>query len=126
MQEFSVVSGFTAGELTPWLSTRCDLQAYQRGAAEITNFQIQPYGGIQLRAGTRYLALLESPLVRLFPFCFAEDDILMLEFFPGGMHVYKDGSQLEDGMGAPYVLTTPWLTDGDLAALHFNQVNDAV
>lgn len=126
MQEFSVVSGFTAGELTPWLSTRCDLQAYQRGAAEITNFQIQPYGGIQLRAGTRYLALLESPLVRLFPFCFAEDDILMLEFFPGGMHVYKDGSQLEDGMGAPYVLTTPWLTEGELAALHFNQVNDAV
>lgn len=126
MQEIPIVSGFTAGELTPWLSSRFDLQAYQRGAAEITNFQILPYGGIQLRPGTQYLGNLQSETVRLFPFCYAENDTLMLEFFPGGMHVYKDGSLLYTDAGILFVLTTPWKEAEELASLHFNQVNDAV
>ena len=79
MQEIPVVSGFTSGELTPWLACRFDLQAYQRGAAEITNFRIQPYGGIQFRPGTAYLSTLASDAVRLFPFHYAENDALMLE-----------------------------------------------
>lgn len=126
MQEIPIVAGFTSGELTPWLATRFDLQAYQRGAAEITNFQIQPYGGIQLRSGTSYISTLISKFVRLVPFCYAENDTLLLEFFPGGMHVYKNGKQLTTDGNAPFVLTTPWLDAEQLESLHFNQVNDAV
>lgn len=126
MQEIPIIQGFTAGELTPWLAARFDLQAYQRGAAEITNFQILPYGGIQNRPGTTYVKTLTSNLVRLFPFYYAEHDALMLEFFPGGMHVYKDGTQLMGSDGQPYVLTTPWTSANELASLHFNQINDAV
>lgn len=126
MQEIPIVSGFTSGELTPWLSCRFDLQAYQRGAAEITNFRILPYGGIQFRPGTAYLGTLQSGAVRLFPFHYAEDDALMLEFHPGGMHVYKDGSLLTADDGSPFTLLTPWTSAEQLAALHFNQVNDAV
>ena len=126
MQEVPIISGFTAGELTPWLSTRFDLQAYQRGAAEICNFRILPYGGIQLRPGTEYVGLIDSAHVRLFPFCYAENDALLLEFYPGGMHVYKDGVLLTHSDGSTYVLTTPWISAAQLATLHFNQVNDAV
>lgn len=126
MQEVPIVLGFTAGELSPWLSTRYDLQAYQRGAALIQNFQILPYGGIQLRAGTFYVGEAAGAAVRLFPFCFAEDDMLMLEFFPGGMRVYRDAVLLCDAAGDPYVLTTPWQSAVQLSALHFSQVNDAL
>lgn len=126
MQEIPIVLGFTSGELSPWLGSRFDLQAYQRGAAEITNFQIQPYGGIQLRPGTRFVNTLLSENVRLVPFYYAENDALMLEFFPGGMHVYKDGRLLTTQAGETFVLPTPWSTAGELETLHFNQVNDAV
>jgi hypothetical protein len=78
MQEIPIVQGFTAGELTPWLSTRFDLQAYQRGAALINNFQVLPYGGIQLRPGTQYVGPSAAESVPLFPFYFAENDALML------------------------------------------------
>lgn len=126
MQEIPIVSGFTSGELSPWLSCRFDLQAYQRGAAEITNFRIQPYGGIQFRPGTAYLCSLQSGAVRLFPFHYAENDALMLEFYPGGMHVYKDGTLLSSDDGSVFTLLTPWTTAEQLASLHFNQVNDVV
>lgn len=126
MQEIPIIQGFTAGELTPWLAARFDLQAYQRGAAEITNFQILPYGGIQNRPGTSYVQTLISAHVRLFPFYYAEHDALLLEFFPGGMHVYKDGAQMAGSDGQPFVLTTPWTTAEELESLHFNQINDAV
>lgn len=126
MQEIPIVQGFTAGELTPWLSTRFDLQAYQRGAALINNFQVLPYGGIQLRPGTQYVGPSAAESVRLFPFYFAENDALMLEFFPSGMRVYREGELLRDDTGAVFVLSTPWTSKAELASLHFTQVNDVI
>ena len=77
MQEYTYITGFTAGELTPWLSTRFDLQAYRRGAALLNNFEVQPYGGLKRRRGTEYLgtaATQTKGCVRLLPFCFSESD----------------------------------------------------
>lgn len=126
MQEIPIVVGFTAGELSPWLSTRFDLQAYQRGAARICNFQVQPYGGLQLRPGTAFLQQLQSEAVRLFAFCYAADDALMLEFSPGRMRVYKGGQLLTHAGGSDTILLTPWTTEAQLRSLHFAQTNDAV
>ena len=55
MQDVQYITGCPAGELTPWLSTRFDLQAYRRGAALLSNFDVLPYGGIKRRHGTEYL-----------------------------------------------------------------------
>lgn len=97
MQEIPHILGFTAGELTPWLSTRYDLQAYQRGASRISNFIVQPYGGVKRRHGTAFVAEAGSgteDAVKLFPFTYSETDALMLEFYPGRMRVYRDGKPL--------------------------------
>ena len=126
MQEVPIVLGFTSGELTPWLSTRFDLQAYQRGALRISNFHILPYGGLQFRAGTAYLGESRSANSRLFGFAYAEDDTLMLEFYSGCMRVFKNGSPVQRGDEKDYVLTTPWTTEKQLETLHFTQVNDVV
>ncbi|MCQ2364713.1 MAG: hypothetical protein MJ051_04075 [Akkermansia sp.] len=132
MQEIPHLLGFTSGELTPWLDTRFDLQAYRRGAASIRNFIVQPYGGVERRHGTAFVAMAgsqEADAVRLFDFTYSETDALLLEFFPGGMRVYRDGVLLtvpRDGSAVPYVLDVPWQSAEQVRSLRFTQVNDAV
>lgn len=53
---------FNAGEVSPYLRGRVDLQKFQQGAHEMTNFFILPQGPITRRAGTVYQTLMpESP-----------------------------------------------------------------
>lgn len=137
MQEIPHILGFTSGELTPWLESRYDLQAYRRGAALIRNFIVQPYGGLQRRHGSAFVGLAgsqEADAVRLFAFSFSDTDSLMLEFYPGAMRVYRDGvlqTVAREGANGetervPYVLELPWTTAEQVRSLRFTQVNDAV
>ncbi len=128
MQNAPIVLGFTAGELSPWLATRFDLQAYQRGAALLQNFFVQPYGGLRRRHGTTYVGAAgaqDADAIRLFSFHYSETDALLLEFFPGGMRVYRQGVLLRVD-GEPYVLKLPWTTAALIASLRLLQVNDTV
>ncbi len=128
MQDVQYITGFTAGELSPWLSTRFDLQAYRRGAALLSNFEVLAYGGIRRRRGTQWVgaASEQNGAVRLVPFRFSETDALMLELYPGGMRVYRDGELLVNDEGQVYTLSTPWDTPAELEALRFHQLNDVV
>ncbi len=128
MQETPYISGFTAGELSPWLTTRFDLQAYQRGAQRIDNFWVQPYGGLQRRNGTEFVGEvppLVGAVVRLIPFVFSEHETLMLLFYPGGMHVYRQGELLKKGR-VPYAPSMPWSSSEMVESLRTVQVNDVV
>lgn len=128
MQEIPYLLGFTAGELSPWLKSRFDLQAYMRGAEQLCNLLTLPYGGVQRRRGTEYIgqsAASGSTAVKLFPFRYSESEVLMLEFFSGGMRVYKDGTLLSYN-GEPYVLATPWIAPNVVRNLRFCQINDVV
>lgn len=128
MQDVQYITGFTAGELSPWLATRFDLQAYHRGAARLSNFEVLPYGGIRRRRGTQWVGEAAEPggAVRLVAFHFSESDSLMLELYPGGMRVYRDGILLTNDAAQAYALETPWDTADEVAALRFTQVNDVV
>lgn len=118
--------GFTGGEISPWLSTRYDLQAYQRGAAGLTNFLTMPYGGLRRRRGSELVRLYtDESAIKLFPFCYSESDALMLEFFPGGMRVYESGVPVTYD-GEVYVLETPWTAASLIPSLRFTQINDVV
>lgn len=44
---------FTAGELTPWLAGRADLDPVSRGASRLMNSLVSPFGGLRRRPGTR-------------------------------------------------------------------------
>lgn len=129
MQDSPFVLGFTAGELSPWLATRFDLQAYQRGAALLQNFLVQPYGGLRRRYGTELVAESATQSAgagRLVPFCFSESDSLMLEFYPGGMRVFRNGQHVRCADGSIFELSAPWSTAEEVQALHCTQVNDIV
>lgn len=128
MQETPHISGFTAGELSPWLSTRFDLQAYRRGAQRIENFLVQPYGGLRRRSGTEYVGSV-SPMVgaavRLIPFVYSKSDALMLVIYPGSMNVYRNGVRVLKN-NKVYAPGMPWETAEMVQDLHAVQVNDVV
>lgn len=129
MQDYPYVLGFTAGELSPWLATRFDLQAYMRGAALLQNFLVQPYGGLCRRFGAAFVttaAVQDSAAIRLVPFCFSESDALILELFPGGMRVMKHGEPVLNADGSVYTMSAPWDSAAEVHALHCTQVNDIV
>lgn len=130
MQEIPIVLGFTAGELSPWLDARIDLQAYQRGAGRLCNFTVLPYGGIRRRRGTRIVDYAENQTdgaTRLVPFRYSESDVLMLEFSPGTMRAFKDawGVRTPDERDY-YRLSIPWTTAEQIESLRFTQINDVL
>ena len=72
---------FTAGELSPWLSGRADLDPVARGASRLTNFLVTPFGGIRRRPGTRLVARAGGTegMVRLVSFKYSTGVQFMLE-----------------------------------------------
>ncbi|MCI7698659.1 MAG: hypothetical protein MSQ05_04655 [Akkermansia sp.] len=125
MQYTSITLGFTSGELTPWLSSRFDLQAYRRGAAQLQNLVVQPYGGLRRRRGTHLVAAVEGTAVRLFPFRFSTSDALLLELRPGAMRVYRGGVLVRMADGRDFV-PVPWNTPEMLRELRMCRINDVV
>lgn len=125
MQETPHIIGFTAGELSPWLSCRFDLQAYQRGASLLENFMVQPYGGLKRRHGTKWVEYASSGPIKLFAFRFNESDVILLEFSTGKIRFFKNGTLIAND-GATYTLATPWTTESVIDSLHFVQLNDVV
>lgn len=75
---------FSGGEISPKLHGRVDLQRYASSLATARNVLVLPEGGLQNRAGTRYLALTGDGLpdqrpVRVIPFRFAADQAYCVE-----------------------------------------------
>ena len=128
MQEVPFALAFTAGELSPWLSSRFDFQPYRRGAALLQNFMVQPYGGVCRRRGSRLIEVLEeAPAdgIFLYPFVFSESDVLLLLFMPGKMRIYRDGLPVVKNDSA-YELSVPWDNPEEIRKLRVSQVNDVL
>ncbi len=128
MQDNPYILGFTAGELSPWLSTRFDLAQYSKGAARIENFLVEPYGGLTRRSGSRFISDMHDSngVSRFFPFIFSEDDYLLLELYLGGVRFWHHDDWLRDEDNQIYELKTPWDTEKLLRSLRFIQVNDVI
>ena len=54
-KQSAIQTDFSAGEISPSLSGRIDLQLYQKGASELTNVRVLPTGGVQRREGTTFI-----------------------------------------------------------------------
>ncbi|MEQ1756577.1 MAG: ubiquitin-activating E1 FCCH domain-containing protein [Micropepsaceae bacterium] len=85
---------FAAGELSPRLYGRTDLQKYESGAELIENFIVRPEGGLMRRHGTRFAGETRDSRgrSRLIPFVFSTVQAYMLEFGPGTIRVWKDAA----------------------------------
>lgn len=116
---------FNAGEISPWLDPRIDLDKYHMGCIELQNMRPSIYGGAMRRPGTVYMgaAKTSSTAVRLVPFTVNSSTFYVLEFSNLLMRVWDAVTGAL--VGAPLEVVTPYTT-AQLAALQFSQQNDVM
>lgn len=121
-----IQTSFNAGELSPQLKGRPDIDKYGNGCDTLENFLPRIHGPARKRPGTRFVAEVKtsSDSTKLVPFQFNEDQAYMLEF--GGQYIrfYKDGGVILDG-GSPYEITSPY-SPSDLQYLRYSQSADVL
>lgn len=103
----TVQTNFTAGELTPRISGRTDLERYQQGAEILENVIPLLHGGARRRDGWRYVAAAKNAgkAARLVPFVFSTTQAYVLEVGDQYLRFFKDGVQI----AGPYEIATPLL-----------------
>jgi hypothetical protein len=108
----SIVTNFQAGELSPRLEGRIDLQKYSAGAQTLQNMLVFPQGGITRRPGTYYAGSSKNGgKVRLINFEFSDEQAYVLEFGANYIRFFKDGAPLESGGSPVEIVTTYSVTD---------------
>lgn len=104
------LTSFNAGELSPLLDARTDIEKYASGCRELQNFITTPYGPNIRRPGTQYLGsgLINSSQSRLIPFVFSETEAYVLELSNLLLRVWS-------GTGAKLAYSTSrvWVTSHD-------------
>lgn len=79
-----LITDFTAGELSPKLSGRMDLQFYSKGARQLQNWLPFTQGGVMARPGLKYVdTAYNNTDVRLIPFIISDTESYLLELYSG-------------------------------------------
>lgn len=117
---------FSAGEMAPATYSRVDLARYYTGLRTCRNFVVLPEGGVQNRAGTRFVCAVKDSAAqtRLIPFQFSTEQTYVLEFGNQYIRFVSDGAQVMNGSAA-YEIATPYTT-ADLADLKYTQSADVL
>ncbi len=125
-QSSPAFTNFSAGELSPRMDGRTDLQLYFRGCKKLQNFMITPQGGAGRRPGTKFVCEVDdsSDVARLIPFEFNVEQTYILEFGDLYFRIIKDGALVESG-GTPVKITTPY-TAAQVKDLRFTQSADVM
>ena len=120
------ILSFNAGELSPKLDARTDLDKYSAGCRTLQNAFVEPYGAAIRRAGTQYIASTKvaDTKARLIGFKFSTTTNFILEFGVGYVRFFSNGAQVLDGATIVEV-ATPY-GEADLFELQTTQINDVV
>jgi hypothetical protein len=119
---------FAAGEITPELFGRVDLDQFQTGLALCRNFITLPHGPAVNRAGTTYVLATKNSATRsrMIPFTYSITQTMALEFGAGYIRFHTNGETLLTADGtAIYEVSTPY-AEADLFDLHYVQSADVM
>ena len=102
-------TNFTAGEFSPRLFGRVDLERYPNGARELMNMVVHPQGGAQRRTGSYYCGAVKTAAsrVRLVPFIPTRVAGYVIEFGDLYMRFWRNRAPLMAG-ATPLEITTPY------------------
>ena len=93
----SIVTNFRAGEISPKLEGRIDLQKYNEAAQTLNNMLVYPSGGVTRRPGTFFAGRSkDGGKVRLMNFEFSDEQAYVLEMGANYIRFYKDGGLLTE------------------------------
>lgn len=100
---------FSAGELSPWLRNRSDLDRYANGAKLCRNFVCIPEGGLTRRPGSGFIRAqkTEAELGALIPFRYSGADSYMLVLNGGAIRFLRARGIILSA-GSPYEVVMPW------------------
>jgi len=115
-----LITNFSSGELSPFLSGRIDLQQYYAGAALLKNWDVIPTGGIRRRPGTQRAGVLHSEC-RLIPFILNKDTSFVFECVPGNMYVWKNGASMKAADGTQVHIVSPWQSLDEIREIQYAQ-----
>jgi len=101
--EIQVKTNFTAGEISPRLLGRGDIEAYQNGARSLANVIIHPMGGVGRRPGLAHV-LRARGAGRLVAFESDAERVHLLVFTAGMIDVVRNGVVAAS-------LSAPWTVD---------------
>jgi hypothetical protein len=87
------IQSFNAGELSPLLGARFNVEKVQSGCRRLRNFLIHVHGPAFRRPGMEYMgpAAGNGSRSRLLPFNFSTTTGAVLEFHPSGLRVWSNG-----------------------------------
>lgn len=119
-------NSFNAGELSPQLKGRADIEKYKNGCATLTNFLPQIYGPARKRPGTRFVRAVKdsTKATRLIPFEYSTTQAYAIEFGHNYIRFHSQGGTVLSG-GSPYEIVSPYAST-DLADLDFAQSADVI
>ena len=118
-----IKNSFVAGELSPRMEGRDDLEQYHQGMRVALNGIVLPHGGFLRRSGTHFVATTktQSENAVLIPFQFSTEQAYMCEFGDLYARFYVNEGQLDSG--GPVEVVTPYLHT-ELRDLQFTQEAD--
>jgi len=127
-----IVNSFNAGELSPYLYAREDVDKYQSGCQELENFVPLPYGGVSRRPSVELISQAKNNKeIRLYPFTFNVEESFMLEIGNAGsdnttgyFRFYKNGQAVTIS-SAPFEVNHNYLAS-EINDLKFTQSADVL
>jgi hypothetical protein len=135
-----LISSFNAGEFSPYLEARTNLEKYRNSCKTLENFVITPYGPANRRAGTEYLgsAKTSATRCRLIGLDISDTNHIVMELGVGYIRFWKNGALITNS-GTPveavqvdYLNALTGLTpvhpyqEADLRAVQVVQINNLV
>ena len=128
-----IVNSFNAGELSPYLYAREDVDKYQAGCQELENFVPLPYGGVSRRPSIQNISQTkDNKEVRLYPFTFNVEESFMLEIGNAGsdnttgyFRFFKNGQAVNISGTTPFEVNHNYLSS-EINDLKFTQSADVL
>ncbi|MCP5006512.1 MAG: hypothetical protein GY941_21620 [Planctomycetes bacterium] len=118
------VLSFTAGELTPLVDARSDVDKYRSGCRVLENMLPRIYGPAERRPGTKYIETCDG-IARAIPFIYSNTIAYIVLLEDDVMYFYYNGSRVLDGVSARLSVVTPY-DETDLFELQYKQSNDVM
>jgi hypothetical protein len=105
-----LVTALNAGELSPYMDARTDVEKYRSGCRTLENMVVLPYGGVYRRAGTEYLgeAKNANQRCRLIGFNFSVTTRFVLEFGHQYIRVWGNNAPVAHPAGSAWATTTAY------------------
>lgn len=107
-----IQTNFTAGEVSPRLLARTDLDdAYDQALKTLENAYSLPHGGAKRRPGSVFVGEVRDSTknVRLIPFVYSQSISYVLVLNNGYMQFVRDGSFIQSGSPlSDYEIAIPW------------------